>query len=192
MRFMKLTIGAVAAAVFTISAAFAGESTMGGMDHGQDMAASQWTTQDDAAFLYGMIAHHKGALDMSKPIVDSTRDADVRRWAQGIVASQQKEIDLMESLAARLNLRDEGGAGEMMRREMQAMMDHRVSDNADTNFVAMMIPHHAGAVDMSLPALVESDNREIRTLARDIIAAQAGEIYEFRQWLDAKGFSPRQ
>ncbi len=179
-------------ALFAVnSIVYAGEmskSGTAGMDHGghdMDMYTETWDEEDDADFLAGMIAHHKGALEMTEPLVRTTKDASVRRWAQAILSSQQAEIDMMQAM---LNKRSYKGdeAAAMMESNMQSMMKMHVSDDADINFVSLMIPHHAGAVDMSLPALVFSSNPKIRKLAEDIITAQAHEIAEFKTWLDNK------
>src|ERR1700712_2974470 len=48
--------------------------------------------------------------------------------------------------------------------------------NSDRDFVAMMIPHHQGAIDMAQVELREGKDPAIRRLARDIVAAQKKEI----------------
>ena len=185
---MRLTMFVLAVSLMLVSCgrSAAGEDTNMGMHHGgQSAPGYNWTTQDDASFLYAMIEHHKGAVEMAEAVAGTTKDPDVARWAKAIIESQQREIALMERMNTAIGLRD-NGAGDMMREEMRAMMAMPHSSDADRDFVVMMIPHHAGAVDMSLPALVESENAAIRTLARDIIAAQATEIHEFKEWLDKK------
>ena len=159
------------------------------MDDSHDMMSDEvedWGGRDDAAFLSGMIAHHRGAVDMSEAVLAANPEARVRQWAEAIIAAQKDEIAKMESLLPAVGGPDRE-AETMMAEEMRHMMEMEMSDDPGINFVMMMIPHHAGAIDMSLAPLVYSDNAEIRTLARDIIAAQAGEIYEFRQWLAEKG-----
>jgi Uncharacterized protein conserved in bacteria len=179
-------------AVFAVSGVvYAGEMEQDvgiAMNHGgHDMAMTDdaWSEKDDADFLAGMIAHHKGALDMTKPVIHATKDASVRKWAQAILSSQQAEIDMMQAMLDKMQYKGEEAAA-MMEGEMHNMMIMHVSDDPDVNFVSLMIPHHAGAVDMSLPALVFSSNTKIRKLAEDIITAQAREIAEFKTWLDNK------
>ncbi len=172
MFFLALRFGAMA-------------GDMEGHGGGHGMVDAEWGDADDAAFLSAMIVHHEGALKMAGAAA-KTSDPDVARWAKAIRDTQQKEIDLMQSL-----LKDVGGEDEeaaaMMRREMRSMMENRADQDPDVNFVLLMIPHHAGAVDMSLPALVMTEKPEVRKLARDIITAQAAEIAEFRDWLDKRG-----
>ena len=53
-------------------------------------------------FLTLMIAHHKGALDMARAVLDRSDYPGVRIFANAVLTSQQSEIDLMtEMLAAR-------------------------------------------------------------------------------------------
>lgn len=52
----------------------------------------------------------------------------------------------------------------------------------DLRFIDAMIPHHEGAVVMAEAALENSQRPEIRALAEEIIAAQAVEIQQMRDW----------
>lgn len=56
----------------------------------------------DREFLRLMIAHHKGGIMMATAALDASDNTDVRQLAQSIVNGQQAEIDLMESLLARI------------------------------------------------------------------------------------------
>ena len=68
--------------------------------------------------------------------------------------------------------------------EMNAGMSKMMKDmhapgyagNPDIDFLAMMIPHHQGAVEMARLALVHGRDPATRRLAEDIIASQVVEI----------------
>lgn len=68
--------------------------------------------------------------------------------------------------------------------EMDAGMDTMMRDmhapgytgNADIDFLAMMIPHHEGAVEMARLVLVHGRDPLTRKLAEEIIASQIVEI----------------
>jgi uncharacterized protein (DUF305 family) len=63
-----------------------------------------------------------------------------------------------------------------------AMAAAPMTGNTDADFVAMMIPHHQGAVDMARVELQSGKDPELRRLARGIIAAQDKEIAEMHRW----------
>ena len=75
-------------------------------------------------------------------------------------------------------------AGNAFEREMNAGMARMMADmhapgysgQADADFLAMMIPHHAGAVDMARLVLQHGRDPVTRQLAADIIASQTIEI----------------
>jgi uncharacterized protein (DUF305 family) len=67
--------------------------------------------------------------------------------------------------------------------KMQYDMGHApVTGDADKDFVAMMIPHHQGAVDMARAELRYGKDAQIRKLARGIVAAQIREIAQMKEW----------
>ena len=63
-----------------------------------------------------------------------------------------------------------------MARMMQDMHAAPPSGNVDADFLAMMIPHHAGAVDMARLVLQHGQDPAPRQMAEDIIAGQTTEI----------------
>ena len=71
-----------------------------------------------------------------------------------------------------------------MDKGMSRMMDdmHRpgYTGNPDRDFLAMMIPHHEGAIDMARLLLIHGRDPLVRQLAEDIIASQTIEIAGMR------------
>lgn len=63
------------------------------------------------------------------------------------------------------------------------MTSVRQSGDADRDFVASMIPHHQGAVDMATIELQFGKDDETRQMAERIITAQQKEIAEMNTWL---------
>jgi uncharacterized protein (DUF305 family) len=57
-----------------------------------------------------------------------------------------------------------------------------MSGDPDHDFVAMMIPHHQGAIDMAQTELRYGKDAVIRHLAREVIAAQKKEIELMQRW----------
>lgn len=64
-------------------------------------------------------------------------------------------------------------------------------NDADTMFAQMMIVHHEGAIGMADLAVLKAASEEVRTLAKDISAAQGPEIAQMTSWLEAWGEATR-
>jgi uncharacterized protein (DUF305 family) len=60
--------------------------------------------------------------------------------------------------------------------KMMAAMTIKPSGNVDQDFVAMMAPHHRGAIDMAQAELRHGHNEQLRRLAQEIIVTQQQEI----------------
>jgi uncharacterized protein (DUF305 family) len=63
-----------------------------------------------------------------------------------------------------------------MKKMMNDMHAAGYTGNPDVDFLAMMIPHHQGAVDMARLALIYGNDPLTRRLAEEIIASQTVEI----------------
>jgi len=64
--------------------------------------------------------------------------------------------------------------------KMMGAMAIKPSGSVDEDFVAMMVPHHQGAIDMSLAELRYGRNEQLRRLAQEIIVTQQQEIAAMR------------
>jgi hypothetical protein len=62
------------------------------------------------------------------------------------------------------------------------MIDMRISPSGDvdTDFVAMMVPHHQGAIEMAQAELRYGRNEPLRRMAQEIIVTQLQEITAMR------------
>ena len=101
-------------------------------------------------------AHHVHRPATLPPVVGGAADRAVNKAAVG--TRFQRDMD----------------AG--MARMMQDMHAAPPSGNVDADFLAMMIPHHAGAVDMARLVLQHGQDPATRQMAEDIIAGQTTEI----------------
>ena len=70
-----------------------------------------------------------------------------------------------------------------MERMMRAM-HVRPTGDIDADFVAMMTPHHQGAIDMAAAYLRHGTNEQLRRLAQDIVTQQQREIAAMRLMID--------
>jgi len=60
------------------------------------------------------------------------------------------------------------------------VMAAKPSGDVDADFVAMMVPHHQGAIEMAIAVLRYGRNAQIRRLAQEIIVTQQEEIAAMR------------
>ena len=67
-----------------------------------------------------------------------------------------------------------------MARMMQAMHSPGYTGQPDSDFLAMMIPHHEGAVDTARLVLIHGRDPMVRQIAEEIIASQTVEIAAMR------------
>ena len=66
---------------------------------------------------------------------------------------------------------------------MMTAMQIQPSGNADADFVAMMVPHHQGAIDMARAELLYGQNETLRRMAQEIVVTQQQEIVAMQQAL---------
>jgi uncharacterized protein (DUF305 family) len=60
--------------------------------------------------------------------------------------------------------------------KMMAAMEIKPSGDVDKDFVAMMAPHHQGAIEMAQAELRYGHNEQLKRLAQEIIVTQLEEI----------------
>jgi uncharacterized protein (DUF305 family) len=69
------------------------------MHEAMDIAYSGKPSLD---FINGMIAHHRGAIDMARVVLKYGTDSQTRQLAKKIIKAQEAEIAQMTAMAARL------------------------------------------------------------------------------------------
>jgi len=62
------------------------------------------------------------------------------------------------------------------------MATAKPSGNSDSDFVALMIPHHQAAIEMAKSELLRGNDPQIRRLAQEIITDQQSEIELMQLW----------
>ncbi len=80
---------------------------------------------------------------------------------------------------------DNGGSMASMMHDMNTTLKGKTGDTFDKAFLAEMIVHHQGAVDMAKLVLTSSKRPELIKLANDIISAQNSEIRMMQDWQKA-------
>ena len=160
------------------------------MSHSEMKSAPNAASQPfDLQFLDTMIAHHEGAIEMAKAATVKSTNAELKTFADKIVADQMREIVEMKKW------REQWFAGKpsAMNMEMAGMHDSMKGMNAgklsaasgkefDLEFINQMTLHHEGATVMAREALTKAEHAEIKTLANEIIKAQEAEIKQMQNW----------
>ena len=139
----------------------------------------------EVAFMSGMIAHHEGAVEMSRWILDRTDLPGVAGDARQVIAAQEPEINLMRGWLTDWygGESDDRVASTMAAdmREMTAALE--AFDDPNVAFLTEMSLHHDSAIDMAQLALLKATHPKLRELAKDIIRNQAQEIANYQETL---------
>jgi uncharacterized protein (DUF305 family) len=69
---------------------------------------------------------------------------------------------------------------ESMKKMNNAMMTAPMTGDPDLDFIAMMTPHHQGAIDMAKTYLLHGKDPALRRMAQEIIVTQKQEIEAMR------------
>jgi len=140
----------------------------------------------DKAFIDAMVPHHEGAVDMAKVALQNAQHEQIKQLARDIVGAQEAEINELGGIREREFGPAESPSGMSdMDMQMMGMTDPQKLAKKrpfDRAFIDAMIPHHESAIAMANVALQESENGEIRNIARDIVSAQKREIAQLRSW----------
>ncbi|MBU9172024.1 DUF305 domain-containing protein [Burkholderia gladioli] len=109
--------------------------------------------------------------------------------APAFASAQQGAAPAMQGM--KMSAPSDGPAGSTTafqnadQKMMQGMSAPPYTGDADKDFVAHMIPHHQGAIDMAEVELRYGKDPAMRKLAAGIVAAQRTEIRTMKQWQQA-------
>lgn len=124
-----------------------------------------------------MIAHHEGAIAMSRIVLGLEPNADVEKMAQMTIDKQGAEILALKALARN------GAPGPARARlyetamtEMHTEMMAASGDTPSKTYLAKMLAHHRGAVAMSDIALANGASGAVRAQIEETRAEQLAEV----------------
>ncbi|WP_148551141.1 DUF305 domain-containing protein [Paraclostridium bifermentans] len=156
----------------------------------EDMKNIKHTGDPAIDFLYGMIPHHKAAIEMSESLLKyGGENAEIKKIAENIITNQSKEIEQMEDMIKRMELNpnvDEKKEQDYLKEYKNLLNKHNNNDmsnvdSVDKAFAMEMIKHHEMAVSMSEIVLKYTDNKDVVALAQNIIESQKAEIKQMRE-----------
>ena len=189
-KYLLLSVVATAA----LLAGCGGASVSDVADQATDTASSVADfNAADVMFAQMMIPHHEQAIEMADIALDPTMGASdvVRDLATRIKGAQDPEIATMQGLLTSwkmsLTMDPNMDHGDMMSGMLSAQDIADLSALRGTEFdrswMAGMIAHHEGAIEMATDVVRGGKNAAVKTLANAITAAQDAEIIEMKKLL---------
>ncbi|MGI9085357.1 MAG: DUF305 domain-containing protein [Aeromicrobium sp.] len=161
-------------------------------DENGDTSAS--CNEADVSFAQDMIPHHQQALEMGKLADGRTKNPEVLDLAAKIVAAQQPEIQTMTGWLkawkkdvpdGSMSGMDHGDMPGMMSGSEMTSLEDASDDQFDQKFLAMMIMHHEGAIEMATQEVENGKYSNAVTLAEKIKKDQLAEIATMRRLLSS-------
>jgi uncharacterized protein (DUF305 family) len=98
--------------------------------------------------------------------------------------------DIRSSIATSMHSDAINSGNSMSMEDMMSGLSGQTGDNFDNVFLAEMIDHHQGAIDMARSAQQNAKHDEIKSLAAQIVTAQTAEISQMKVWQAKWGYIP--
>jgi len=157
---------------------------MGGMHHS---SAGKVLSVSDAMFLQMMIPHHEQAIVMSDLALKISKNKELISLAAQIKAAQDPEITQMKKWLADDGLSEDpghsmDGMGGMLSDDELVALGNSTGSEFDRKFLAGMIEHHVGAVEM-VKMLNRTQVTELKIFGEQIVKTQTSEIELMRSLL---------
>jgi uncharacterized protein (DUF305 family) len=145
------------------------------------MMAMTPTNDPEVDFVKMMIMHHQGAINMANVELQAGTNDSLKQTAQKIITEQQAEIEQFNSILATLTVDNSDAAFTMEQKDnmtkMGKMADEQlITGDIDNDFATLMIIHHQSAIDNASSYLHHGDNKQLKTMAHNIVDSQTMEI----------------
>ena len=167
----------------------------------QNPASSQMNNMPyDLHFIDMMVMHHRQGIAMARVAERKGTTPALKAFAKKTADDQEKELlelkkhrdhwyagapemDHSEMMAQMHQMPGMSGQGNM-KMDMQgdlAKLQAATGNQFDRKFLAMMVPHHQMAIDMSKEAVTKAEHAEIKEMARLTVLKQQKEIAEMNR-----------
>ena len=162
-----------------------------GMMGGHGHSSNSQMVGSDAMFLQMMIPHHEQAVVMSDLALSTSKDAEVLKLAKQIKDAQAPEIIKMQGWLADAGLTEDpghsmgDGMGGMLSDSDLSALKGSTGKAFDKLFLAGMIAHHEGAINMVM-MIENSSNSDISNLGQEIVKSQSAEVELMKKILKSK------
>ena len=162
-----------------------------GMMGGHGHNSNSQMVGSDAMFLQMMIPHHEQAVVMSDLALSTSKDVDVLKLAKQIRDAQAPEIIKMQGWLSDAGLSEDpghsmgNGMGGMLSDSDLSALKGSTGKAFDKLFLAGMIAHHEGAIDMVM-MIENSQDSDVKRLGQDIVKSQTAEIELMKELLKRK------
>ena len=176
-------LGVILVLILAVVFLLAGNSGQS-MDHSghgsssKDESSTEYSA-DEIMFAQMMIPHHEQAVTMSELALTNTTTPEVLALATAIRDAQAPEIIQMQSWVGDNSGHDghnhDMEMGGMLTEEELETLASLKGEAFDQFFLASMIAHHEGALDL-VEMINDSTNSEVKTLAANIVKSQSAEI----------------
>ena len=122
-------------------------------------------------------------------IAGGTAGYSVNHGYAGMMSAMGINSDVANKITPSANSIMSTGNGSSSLNGMMNELSGQTGDNFDKVFLAEMVVHHQGAIEMSTAAKQNAKHDEIKTLASQIITAQTAEIAQMKAWQEQWGYT---
>ena len=147
-------------------------------------AATNYTA-DEVMFAKMMIPHHQQAIEMSDMALTTSTNPLITALAQQIRDAQAPEVEEMKMwfpTTGMSNMMDDMRMSGMLTDSELETLRASTGTAFDRLFLTSMIGHHEGALEM-VKLISDSKNKEVKTLAANIVKSQSAEIALMKKYL---------
>jgi uncharacterized protein (DUF305 family) len=112
-------------------------------------------------------------------------------WATATLAVNNNNTGMMRMMGMHADSSSSDGMmhdDDMSMSQMMGNLQGKTGDDFDKTFIAEMIVHHQGAIDMANLAKTNAKHDEIKKMADDIVTAQTKEINQMKMWQNDWGY----
>lgn len=141
----------------------------------------------DASFAASMIPHHELGVRMAEAAVAKADNVRVRRIAFKMVSYQKAELERLAAFSKAWGGEPSPHIHGMLTPDEEAALDTRSGNDYDRAWLAEMIVHHEGAIEMCNEVMAAGQHNGARAIAKTIVQVQSEQIAEMVDLVELVG-----